>query len=144
MLPGQVHPGKGKGRADEKLSPTNSPNGSDNLSPHDRPQSSGAGDSVGSVGSSTSHFGFASNKPDFDSPYHSPAFKADTLPASSVMVESPQGFLLEWWTVFWESFRARAGNGGNVSARVFAEASSQAVEAALLAEVGRAVLSSRS
>ncbi|GAA5943418.1 hypothetical protein JCM10213_005477, partial [Rhodosporidiobolus nylandii] len=59
------------------------------------------------------------------------------LPAAMVPITSEQGFLYEWWTVFWDVFRARASlstagphNGGSAAARSFVEASSAAVDLA--------------
>ncbi|BFZ60672.1 Transcriptional activator flo8 [Saitoella coloradoensis] len=42
----------------------------------------------------------------------------DLLPAA-VPIDAPDGFLLEWWTIFWDIFTARSGKGGSVSASAY-------------------------
>lgn len=59
------------------------------------------------------------------------------VPAANVQIDAPTGFLFEWWSVFWDVFRAQAAsrrpgaveNGAN--ARSFCQASSAAVDAAM-------------
>ncbi|GAA6042814.1 hypothetical protein JCM8097_004440 [Rhodosporidiobolus ruineniae] len=58
------------------------------------------------------------------------------IPGAVVPVESEQGFLYEWWSVFWDVYRAksnRLGGGFNTAAaaRSFVEASSAAVDLAM-------------
>ncbi|GAA6049418.1 hypothetical protein JCM3770_007331 [Rhodotorula araucariae] len=68
------------------------------------------------------------------------------IPAARVQIDAPTGFLFEWWAVFWDVFRAQAaarqpGAAENVAnARSFCQASSAAVEAAMMRRVdpGRA------
>ncbi|GAA5855780.1 hypothetical protein JCM9279_003318 [Rhodotorula babjevae] len=63
---------------------------------------------------------------------------ARRIPAAQVQIDAPTGFLFEWWSVFWDVFRAQAAarrpgaveNGAN--ARSFCQASSAAVDAAML------------
>lgn len=94
------------------------------------------GDSVGSTGSATTHFGF--NHPgktdSSNSPKEiSPKFPHSALPAGTI--DSPQGFLLDWFGTFWEGFRARSGRGGAVADKAFSEAAAAGVESALMVEV---------
>ncbi|ORY90675.1 hypothetical protein BCR35DRAFT_349622 [Leucosporidium creatinivorum] len=165
LQPGQVHPastasGKGKGRAqpqeedgsgaapsrrggaegDLDLSSPNGPSKTDD-SPRDGPLSAGAGnggESTTSTNSSMTHFGFNSNgggaagAGELDSPMFDPR----SLPNAAVQIETPQGFLYEWWNVFWDVFRAKAGKGGTISARSFVEASQQAVDLGLRRNLG--------
>ena len=44
------------------------------------------------------------------------------LPQPDISIVAPQGFLYEWWTVFWDVFRARGDKGGSPAARAFAQA----------------------
>ncbi|GAA6006289.1 hypothetical protein JCM10207_000591 [Rhodosporidiobolus poonsookiae] len=53
------------------------------------------------------------------------------IPAAQVPIESEHGFLYEWWTVFWDVFRAKAHRGGTPAARSFVDASSEAVDLAV-------------
>ncbi|GAA5916224.1 hypothetical protein JCM8208_003912 [Rhodotorula glutinis] len=63
---------------------------------------------------------------------------ARRIPAAQVQIDAPTGFLFEWWSVFWDVFRAQAAarrpgsveNGAN--ARSFCQASSAAVDAAMM------------
>jgi hypothetical protein len=43
------------------------------------------------------------------------------LPAGVPIVETPQGFLYEWWAVFWDVFNARISKQSTVSARKYVE-----------------------
>ncbi|GAA5962146.1 hypothetical protein JCM21900_006982 [Sporobolomyces salmonicolor] len=67
--------------------------------------------------------------------------RGEVVAAAQVQIETEQGFLYEWWTVFWDVFRAKAGKGGSTAARLFVETSSAAAELALrreaLAETAR-------
>ncbi|GAA5864665.1 hypothetical protein JCM1840_002195 [Sporobolomyces johnsonii] len=67
--------------------------------------------------------------------------RGEVVPAAQVQIGTEQGFLYEWWTVFWDVFRAKAGKGGSTAARLFVETSSAAAELALrreaLAEAAR-------
>ncbi|GAA5929200.1 hypothetical protein JCM3775_006763 [Rhodotorula graminis] len=69
---------------------------------------------------------------------HSQPDRVRRIPAAQVQIDAPTGFLFEWWSVFWDVFRAQAAarrpgavdNGAN--ARSFCQASSAAVDAAML------------
>lgn len=102
-----------------------------------RPDGIRTGDSIGSSnGSTTSHFGFNTSSDSTSSPGFSPRLDVRTLPNASVSVETHQGLLLDWWAVFWDGFRARGGNGGNV-ASAFVEGANASIEAAVVADVSR-------
>lgn len=99
-----------------------------------RPDGIRTGDSIGSSnGSTTSHFGFNTSSDSTSSPGFSPRLDVRTLPNASVSVETHQGLLLDWWAVFWDGFRARGGNGGNV-ASAFVEGANASIEAAVVAD----------
>ena len=49
------------------------------------------------------------------------------LPRPDISIVAPQGFLYEWWTVFWDVFRARGDKGGSPAARAFIQASSRGI-----------------
>ncbi|BGP22400.1 transcription regulator [Rhodotorula toruloides] len=57
------------------------------------------------------------------------------IPAAKVQIETDQGFLYEWWSVFWDVFRAKATgaarNANPAAARSFVQASSAAVDVAM-------------
>ncbi|BGP29611.1 hypothetical protein JCM10296v2_001350 [Rhodotorula toruloides] len=57
------------------------------------------------------------------------------IPAAKVQIETAQGFLYEWWNVFWDVFRAKASAAGRnanpAAARSFVQASSAAVDVAM-------------
>lgn len=63
---------------------------------------------------------------------------AARTPAAQVQIDSPQGFLFEWWSVFWDVYRAKAASASRPgaaaaigAARSFVQSSSAAVEVAL-------------
>lgn len=130
---------KGKGRAtyadDDKPSSDHDntspipPRGDDANSP-----SGGApanADSIGSTDSSLSNFGFGAAPSNGTSPSQSsPESVHVTLqqPQALIHIETPQGFLFEWWTVFWDVFRAKSGKGGSYSAKSFIEVSNSTYE----------------
>ncbi|GAA5898932.1 hypothetical protein JCM6882_004033 [Rhodosporidiobolus microsporus] len=60
-----------------------------------------------------------------------------SMPAARVMMESEEGFLYEWWTVFWDVFRARSNHpaGSSAAARSFVAASTHAAELAMAQQV---------
>ncbi|OZJ03101.1 hypothetical protein BZG36_03367 [Bifiguratus adelaidae] len=37
-------------------------------------------------------------------------------------IEAPEGFLYEWWSIFWDLFEARQGMGGSMEAKMFEDA----------------------
>lgn len=41
------------------------------------------------------------------------------MPEPDVQISTDGGFLYEWWTVFWDVFRARGDRGGSPAARAF-------------------------
>lgn len=57
------------------------------------------------------------------------------IPAARVQIETDQGFLYEWWNVFWDVFQAKASQSGRnanpAAARSFVQASSAAVDVAM-------------
>ncbi|BGP05567.1 hypothetical protein OF846_000693 [Rhodotorula toruloides] len=62
-------------------------------------------------------------------------YSALRIPAAKVQIETDQGFLYEWWNVFWDVFRAKASAAGRnanpAAARSFVQASSAAVDVAM-------------
>jgi hypothetical protein len=50
-----------------------------------------------------------------------PVIEFSAIPPLSIPIDTSEGFLWEWWTVFWDMFKARAGSGGSREALVFAE-----------------------
>lgn len=57
----------------------------------------------------------------------SPDFDSSSL-ATSLQIETPTGFLFDWWSVFWDVLQARNGKGPALSAKAFTEATNAAVE----------------
>ena len=43
----------------------------------------------------------------------------DALPEPDVQITAPKGFLFEWWSVFWDIFRARGEKGGSPAAKAY-------------------------
>ncbi|KTW32201.1 uncharacterized protein T551_00883 [Pneumocystis jirovecii RU7] len=43
----------------------------------------------------------------------------ELLQPAVIPVDTPGGFLLEWWTVFWDIFNARSGKGGSDAATAY-------------------------
>lgn len=61
-----------------------------------RPRSSGhEDDSIGSTGSSATHYGFAPDGTPLHGDYDSPPVNYRSLPHAAVQIETPQGFLFE-------------------------------------------------
>ena len=44
-----------------------------------------------------------------------------SLPRPLVQLGSTEGFLYEWWTVFWDVFRAKGDRAGSQAARNYVE-----------------------
>jgi hypothetical protein len=49
----------------------------------------------------------------------SPNMGHDDLPAAKVPLESPDGFLREWWAVFWDIYAARSGEDSTYFAQAY-------------------------
>ena len=48
-----------------------------------------------------------------------PSSGDSTLPEPDVQITAPKGFLFEWWSVFWDIFRARGEKGGSPAAKAY-------------------------
>ncbi|SCV72549.1 BQ2448_4086 [Microbotryum intermedium] len=63
-----------------------------------------------------------------DASCNSPEIDPRTIPQANVQIESPAGFLFEWWTIFYEVFRRRAGPNGVLSSRELVDMSHHAID----------------
>ena len=134
------HKGKGRAFPDDELKPSlsdyehNSPHPPRGTSGDDLNSPAGTAgvgpDSIASTNSSLSNFGFAAQSNGTSPPQSSPeSAHLALLPRASVQIETREGFLFEWWAVFWDVFRARSGKGGTPSARTFVDVSNATIDA---------------
>ena len=132
---------KGKGRAfpEDELKPNasdleaNSPLPPRGVSGDDGNSPGGlavGADSIASTNSSLSNYGFGAAQSNGTSPPQSSPESAHIAlqPRALVQIETREGFLFEWWAVFWDVFRARTNKGGSPSARTFVEVSNATID----------------
>lgn len=50
--------------------------------------------------------------------------EANLSSAESVIIDSPEGFLYEWWSLFWDIYNARNNKPSTNDARIYTEVSS--------------------
>lgn len=55
------------------------------------------------------------------------ASAGQSLPEPDVQITAPKGFLFEWWSVFWDIFRARGEKGGSPAAKAYYQVAHEAV-----------------
>ncbi|KAK4705776.1 hypothetical protein P7C70_g439, partial [Phenoliferia sp. Uapishka_3] len=132
---------KGKGRSfnedDQKASSSdfesNSPAPPRGSSGDDLNSPSGplGAESTASTNSSLSNFGFGAPQSNGTSPPQSSPESGHLAlqPRALVQIETREGFLYEWWAVFWDVFRARSGKGGTPPARAFVDVSNATLDA---------------
>ncbi|ODQ66388.1 hypothetical protein NADFUDRAFT_50307, partial [Nadsonia fulvescens var. elongata DSM 6958] len=49
-------------------------------------------------------------------PHDSVKPKIQNMPKPNIPIDAPQGFLFEWWALFWDMYSARASTGGGTAA----------------------------
>ncbi|KAL8279310.1 hypothetical protein RQP46_008347 [Phenoliferia psychrophenolica] len=133
------HKGKGRAFPDDELKAnssdfeTNSPLPPRGASGDDLNSPGGiavGADSIASTNSSLSNYGFGAAQSNGTSPPQSSPESAHIAlqPRALVQIETREGFLYEWWAVFWDVFRARSNKGGTPSARNFVEVSNATID----------------